>query len=244
MIKNSFYKQIISSLEKSGRFEGADFRIDSQNESNTYSGTPVKLKIYLLSDPKYYYSVDIPSKLSSNSEGYYYSFSGKCCPGPLAFIESFSFSTTKSLLESIAIWVDNIWLELTHNPVVQTILNKQQQVEDLLETYSNIEDTYFKEDEIIDVKQRLDNLEASLSNDLKQAISDKKQLEIELNNLKNDIETLKQTVAAFKKKGWFKSFSTKVFKWTKNGENRKLLKDGYQVLKEFLPEEYKNNLPK
>ena len=67
-------------------------------------------------------------------------------------------------------------------------------------------------------------------------------LEDDIARLHTDIDTLKQTIQTFKKKGWLKSFTTKVFKWTRDSENRKMLKDGYAVIREFLPEEIKNVL--
>lgn len=67
--------------------------------------------------------------------------------------------------------------------------------------------------------------------------------EDEINKLHIDIDTLKETLNSFNKKGWFKSFTSKIFKWTSNSENRKMLKDGYSIVKEFLPENIKNSLP-
>jgi hypothetical protein len=74
-------------------------------------------------------------------------------------------------------------------------------------------------------------------------LTDKQELESQLKDLAKDIETLKMTVEGLRKPGWLKSFATKVFKWTKNSENRKLLKDGYDIARQLLPEEYKQVLP-
>ena len=67
--------------------------------------------------------------------------------------------------------------------------------------------------------------------------------EQEVAKLHNDIDTLKQTVQSLKKKGWLKSFTSKVYKWTKDSDNRKMLMDGYSVIREFLPEDIKSTLP-
>lgn len=241
MIKQSLYKEIIDTLEKNGRFCSSDFQIEtSLVNSNTV------LTIQFKAEPKYYISINMPSSLTQDRNDVYnsyYLFTGKLCPGPLAYTESFTFKESKGIFSRISEWTDDIWEELISNPVVRNIVDKQKEIDDFIESYNQVEDAYFTIDEVSDVKSRLDNLEKTLSSELRQTIEDKKELEKELSRLKNDIETLKQSVSSLKKKGWLKSFASKVFRWTKNSENRKALKDGYTIVREFLPEEYKNALP-
>jgi len=47
---------------------------------------------------------------------------------------------------------------------------------------------------------------------------------------------LKQTIQSFDKKGWIRSFTSKIFSWGAKPENQKILKDGYKIIRGFFPE--------
>lgn len=137
----------------------------------------------------------------------------------------------------------NIWEELTIDPVVREVDRQRQDLDKIFEKINSKDDKNFEVNEIADLKKRLDNLETKFKNDLKETIEDKDKLAEELNTLKRDFETLKTTLGTLKKAGWAKGFYSKILKWTSKKENRTLLKDGYTIVKELLPDNIGKSLP-
>jgi len=243
MIRDKFYKDITSTIDKHNRFESSDFKIEPiRDPKKTYTTLTIRYKI----ESKYRIVFIIPTSTTAPKENYespYYAFSGVVCPGPLSYEENFSFKGETGVFERITTWLNCIWEELSSNPIVKKVENQQQQIDELFEKFENIKDDFFSDEEAKDLRTRLDELEETLKSQILKSNEDKKELELEVSKLHIDIDTLKQTVQSFKKKGWLKSFTNKVFKWTKDSDNRKMLKDGYTVIREFLPEEIKNALP-
>lgn len=240
MIRDKFYRNIISTIDRHNRFDSSDFKIEPVKESRATT-----LTIKYIIEPKYKIVFKIPSSTTTNNDSYtpFYAFSGSVSPGPLAYEETFSFKGEDGVFERISNWLDCIWEELSSNPIVKQIMNQQEQIDEIFEIFETFDDGYFSDEEAIDLKERLDNLEESLKKQIEKNEQDKKKFDLEISKLHTDIDTLKQTVQSFNKKGWLKSFSGKVFKWMKDSENRKMLKDGYKVIREFLPDNIKNTLP-
>lgn len=242
MIREKIYKDINSTIDKHVRFDSTDFKIDPVKEpKNPYTVLTIKYSI----EPKYKIVFKIPTSMTNDNDSYssYYAFSGNVCPGPLAYEETFTFKGEDGIFNKIYTWLNCIWEELSANPIVKQVENQQQQIDEIFEKIDFLKDEYFSEAEASDLRKKLDELEETLKSQIKQNTEDKKLFEEEVSKLHTDIDTLKQTIHSFKKKGWLKSFTSKVFKWTKDSENRKMLKDGYTVIREFLPEEIKNSLP-
>jgi polyhydroxyalkanoate synthesis regulator phasin len=242
MIRDKFFKNITTTIDNHTRFDSSDFKIEPIKDSkNTFITLVIKYNI----EPKYKIIFKIPSSTTTDKDSYgsYYAFSGQVSPGPLAYEESFSFKGEDGVYEKITTWLNCIWEELSSNPIVKQVENQQKQIDDIFEKFENIKDEFFSDEEAKDLRRRLDELEENLKSQISKTNEDKKSLEREVQKLHTDIDTLKQTIQSFKKKSWLKSFTTKVFKWTKDSDNRKMLKDGYSVIREFLPEEIKNTLP-
>lgn len=243
MIRDKFYKDITATIDKHNRFDSSDFKIEPVRDSrNAYTTLTIKYNI----EPKYKIIFKIPTSTTAPKETYgspYYAFSGSVSPGPLAYEETFTFSGEDGVFERITNWLNCIWEELSSNPIVKKVENQQQQIDEIFDKFENIKDEFFTDEEAKDLRTRLDELEETLKSQILKSNEDKKALEQEVSKLHTDIDTLKQTIQSFKKKGWLKSFTSKVFKWSKDSENRKMLKDGYTVIREFLPEDIKNALP-
>lgn len=241
MIRGKYYKDIISTIEKHKRFESADFDIKSVKGNR---GTTTLTITYSV-EPNYKIEFHIPGSKTTDKDSWssYYNFSGVVCPGPLAYSESFSFKGIEGLYERITEWLNCIWEELVSNPVVKRIEEQQAEINKIVENFENLGDEYFTIDEAEDLKQRLNKLEEDLKEQIEKNTKNKKEAESQIQDLQNDIDTLKQTVESFKKKSWLKGFTGKMFKWTRNSKNRKMLKDGYNVIREFLPEDIKSSLP-
>lgn len=242
MIRDKFYRDITTTIDKHQRFDSSDFKVEPiRDQRNSYTTLTIKYGI----EPKYKILFKIPSSTTTDKDSYsaYYAFSGSVCPGPLAYEETFSFKGEEGVFERITVWLNCIWEELSSNPIVKQVESQQHQIDEIFEKFDNIKDEYFSVEEASDIKRRLDELEETLKSQITKNGEDKKIYEQEVSKLHTDIDTLKQTVQSFKKKGWLKSFTSKVFKWTKDSDNRKLLKDGYTIIREFLPEEIKHALP-
>jgi hypothetical protein len=239
MIRDKFYKEIVLTIDKHPRFDSSDFKIKI---SDSYK-TPVY--ITCTADPRFKMEFDIPTSASQDgSNGKpYYSFSGKVCPGPVSYEETFSVNGQSLIYDKITTWLNCIWEEFTSSPIVRQMEDQQNQIDEIFEKFTDIKDEFFSKEEAEDLKSKLTDLEKKLEAEIEARHLEKKETEAEKAQLKTDIDTLKQTVNTLKKKGWLKSFTTKVFKWTKDSENRKMLKDGYKVIREMLPESVKSALP-
>jgi len=239
MIRGKFYKDIIIKIDSHERFESYDFKISS--ESNAYN---TMLEIEYKIQSEFLLTFKIPSSVTSKEgSSDYYLFSGTVCPGPISYQESFNFKGLQGIFNTIERWLDCIWEELTSNPIVKYIESQQEQINDIFEKFDSIDDEYFTKVEAEDLKNRLDELEKTLKDEAIKLNKDKELLQNELIKLHTDIETLKLTITSLNKNGWLKSFTGKIFKWTSKTENRALLKDGFSLVKAFLPENIRNDFP-
>lgn len=243
MIRGKHQKDIITTINNHKRFDSSDFEIKSIKDSRGGSTT---LTIKYLVEQKYNIVFKMPNSKTKDEDGYgdCYKFVGTVCPGPLAYNESFTFTGIEGLYSRIKEWLDCIWEELLSNPIIKKIEEQQIEINKIVENFDRLEDDYFSIEEAEDLRIRLNKLEEDLKGQIEENSKDKKEAESKIIELQNDIDTLKQTVESFKKKSWLKGFTGKVFKWTRNSKNREILKDGYNVVREFLPEDIKSNLPK
>jgi hypothetical protein len=238
MIRDKVYKEVFETLGSNPHFESYDFSISSSRISNTTS-----LSIVYKMENKFNITLRIPHSLTNKDFQEYYLISGTARPGVLAYDESFEFRGYQQIHVKIREWLDNVWEELSSNPIVKEQLNQQKDIEEIFQRFDQIKDEYFSADEAQDLKSRLDELEKKLVEEAKKNIKDKEELQKQIEVLNDDIETLKTTVSSLKKTGWLKSFTGKVFKWTSKKENREFLKEGYSFIKAFLPENIKSDLP-
>ncbi len=240
MVRDKIYKKILLTLDKHNRFDNTDFKVESNQDNKGIS-----LVITYIIEPKYRLAFKMPTAPAYDKDSYqsYYLFTGTACPGPLAYEEVFSFRDEDGIYQKISVWLEGIWEELSANPVIKQIESQQQQIDEIVERFDNVEDGFFTINQAEELKSRLDELESQLRAEIEKNTKDKKIVEQEISKLHTDIETLKDTIVSLKKKNWIKSFTGKVFKWSKNSENRKLLKDGYSVVREFLPQHIKDTLP-
>lgn len=240
MIRKKFYKEIVEILNSHSRFEAHNFDIKTNKQNRNLS-----LVITYLHNSSFKFKMDLPSGKTTSKDEFSpsYKFSGTMSPGPFALEESFSFSGTNYLDEYINTWLNEIWEELKSNPVVAHIDSQRKEIDEIFERLDGSSEDFFTQDEAEELRARLDDLEKKFNEEFKKEIKDKEELKKEVSSLNKDIETLKVTLSSFNKKSWMKELVGKVFKWVKNPNNRKALKQGYSVVREILPEEYKGMLP-
>lgn len=239
MIRDKFYKDILQTIEKHPKFDVSDFTI----KVTKLSIYRTQVVITLLAETKYKFEFEIPNSVEEDSGRMVYKFSGKVSPGPLSVEETFSVNGINTILERISIWLGCIWEDLTASPVIRNIEEQQKAVEEIFKQFTEIKDEFFTREEASELKERLDDLERKLQEEIEQKKAEKAIIEEEKQKLRSDIETLKQTITTLKKKGWLRSFTSKVVKWGLDSENRKLLKEGYTIIRDCLPENAKQLLP-
>ena len=165
-----------------------------------------------------------------------YKIEGKICPGELAFIEEIEEKGKNGIALLIDRWLYNLWDELLTSPVNREFSKQKQEIEELKRKYENPSEEYFSSEEVISMKARLEKLEKDFSEKIRQEIHDQKEVDQKIQDFHKEIEVLKATVSALNKKGWSKSFATKIFTWFSKPENQKLLKAGKDLITSMLPE--------
>ncbi|CAM3726575.1 hypothetical protein [Aquirufa aurantiipilula] len=235
MIRARIIKNVNDILDKHQYFDSNDFVITTKKE---YSGTELKI-VYNL-DNRYELSIRVPDEAKEDGS---YEFSGTLSPGPLSFQEKIKFNKESVLYTKITLWMDCIWSELCSDPVVKEIDKQREDINKILETLSDVPDEYFSKEEVSTLTERLNKLEEELKSQIEHNTKNKKDLEKQIEDLIGDIENLKVTLNSTKKAGWRKNFVTKVYKWVKDPNNRKIIGDGFEIAKGLLPNEYKGYLP-
>jgi hypothetical protein len=235
MVRNKYLNIIYAAIDSSDRFEQTDFSISETEDK--YSTTDLVLTY--LPHPTYSLELNIPKKQSDTG----YIFKGTICPGLVSFKEEFQFTGADNIPAKISSWMKYIWEELTIDPVVREVEKQRSEINKIFEKINSKDDKNFDNKEITDLKTRLTDLENKFVEELKTTVEDKDRLAEELKDLKKDFETLKTTLGSLKKSGWAKGFYSKVVKWTMKKENRTLLKEGYTIVKELLPDNMGKNLP-
>lgn len=165
------------------------------------------------------------------------------CPGSFTLKEVDVVHSTDEILKQISQWLDYLWEELLSIPIVRELEFQKNEIEKIKGRLENIQDLPFTKDEAENLKSRLDNLEAKFAEKFTQNELSEEDLQSKITELHNEIEGLKSTIFSLNKKGWFKSFISKTFTWLSKEENRKMLKDGTELIRPMLPDEIKGVLP-
>ncbi|MGK0285230.1 MAG: polyhydroxyalkanoate synthesis regulator phasin [Salibacteraceae bacterium] len=120
------------------------------------------------------------------------------------------------------------WREdLSANPLMRELTSHKKDLDDYLKPFKFEQiangNTYFTATETDDLKERLTKVEEQLADELKQALTDKIKLKAELKELKEEFNTLKQTIPNLTKANWAKSMISKIYIWSSKKENQKLI---------------------
>jgi len=231
VVREKILYNIRKALDGHKYFDSTDFNIQMESSS-------VKIFYY---DPKYYYSLKIPQESIEHSYGQY-KFIATISPGPVSLNEIIRFSTEDSIYEFIDRWLNYLWEEIQVNPVIKNFKKQGDDINRIFEKLNDLPDEYFSPEEAESLTKRLDTLEKQFKEKLEEVLHDKKELKSEVEKLKNDISALKASLMILKKPSWRRNFVSKAYKWMQNSENRGLLKDGYNMIKNVLPENLPENL--
>ncbi|HLP55116.1 MAG TPA: hypothetical protein VK151_08810 [Fluviicola sp.] len=167
-----------------------------------------------------------------------FNIQGTMSPGGLSTEEQFDLYGLIDLQKKLGNWINYIWEDLSADPAIRSFQDKQTELLEFLKQY-NFDaipngDDHFSKEEIEMIKQKLDAIEESFKKKLNEAIEDKNQLKSELNELKREFETFKQTILNLTKKNWIKATITKLFVWGSKKENQELLKAAVNCGKSLL----------
>ncbi len=235
MIKASIVKAVHSTLSHKKFFEVSDFEI---SETKTKNSSTETLEIRYRFAEDFYFLADIPSQKSRVKEGEYitetYIINCRVSPGEIAIAEKIAVHDKSGLLQALDEWASRVNEELLAIPVNRQVALQEQQLAELLKNFEQIPDDLFSQDEANQLRQRLDELEKKLIHSAEQSAKDKEELAQKVEAIKADIGTLKHSLNTHKKKSWIGSLSVRFLKWTKDPQNKELLKSGVDLAKALL----------
>jgi len=198
-----------------------------------------------LFDKRFYHKIFVPEtmvtyKVENGFNNSYdtksaYKFKINTCPGELILEEGFEYYGKDKMLHSISDWLIRIWEELQALPFNREINNIKTKVDELYEQFSNISDDYFNDEEAEKLKEKLDELHNKFEEQIRKQKITEEELSKKIEKLDKEIDSLKQTVKIYNKKNWFKSFSSKILNWASDPQNQKMIKNGVDIVKGFLP---------
>ena len=245
MLKSATLKTLKEIINQHGKFIFEDFQIQSEE---------YELNIIYEYDDKFIFQIFFPNRKSefkeeTTTQGVFnnrttinkttykdYRFRGTVIPGTISLEEEIEFVGIEEFYKEIKIWLNNLWKEIIDTPFAREYSNSKEEIDKLKTSFDKLEDRFFSKEEKEDLEKRLSDLENLLNKNINEFQTSKEETEILLKELNSDIEHLKLIINTFKKKGWFKAFVNRVYKWYSKDENRKMLKDGIDLIKPLLPE--------
>lgn len=234
MLRSKFLNTFYDLIEAHGKFISTQFEVKSVGKENNF----VDVYMVFKENPQYQINFHINQSNDKQTDDW-----GDMCPGDLMMFEGFSFDNIRNVHGIVLNWLDNIWEELTSSNSHRKNLEREELINEFIEKFGPLNDEHFTEAEEIVVKSKLDLVEEQLKELIEKNSKDKAELQEKLDHLHKDFENLKQSIPIYKKKGWVRNYASKIVKWSLDAENRKLLKEGYDLVKNILPEDIKQFLP-
>jgi len=208
MVRDSVLVHIKQVLGSHLRFEEFDFNILNSSDRGRS-----EVQINYLGKPQYFIVFEILQDSSA-------SIFGKMSPGNIKDVENFSVEGIEAVYEKIIDWQSEIWAEFELDPVIRMQNEQQKILDEILGKFDTFSKEYFSAEEGEELKSRLDEMEKNYRDIIENLISDTKEREERIQNLENDIETLKATVTAVNAGFWRRSMASKMVKWVINKENQ------------------------
>jgi hypothetical protein len=155
-------------------------------------------------------------------------------PGKIWETERTEVKGSSSIKNTFKEWLDNIWKKIMIDPVHRILEEQKFKVDEILNAIKDFPDEYFTVNEAEELREKLDDLEKNMMENLQNTITDKKELEAEIKSLHNEINTLKTTLTSFKKPKWFQSLGTRIGVWLSDPKNQQSLLQGAVALKKLI----------
>ncbi|HLN96533.1 MAG TPA: hypothetical protein VK183_12940 [Flavobacterium sp.] len=248
MVRNKTKVEINKALDGHKYFSSSDFSVE-------YKGYTISIRYEY--DSRFYFIINLPEQISTrkvetqqqsllsmrstlqSQEVEVYLINVKMSPGQMVLSENVEFESSK-LRSNINSWLTTIWEELNSQPLSKRLDEQNDILNEIKSRVDQVSEEYFSREEGEEIKQKLKDLEAQIKAQIEQQVTEKKEQGEKIKELHQYIEVLTDTVYLLNKKNWFKSSMTKMYKWISNESNRKLLKDGAELLKPLLPESVKD----
>ncbi len=226
MIRTHYLTQINDMIRNEKRFKEADFTVSFKPERSTYL-----LEITYCYEPQYKFVAAMALDEEPVTEIYMTIIAS---PGSVFKKERYDQIHSSKLSDHIKAWLSRLSNELASIPVQRQIEEQRQEIQQILTQLDDLPNEYFSKQEADVLRSRLDALEASLTDNLKETATNQRELQIKVKAITDDVNGLKENINVLNKRGWAKSLVTRTFEWAKDPANSNLLKSGVEVAKRLL----------
>jgi hypothetical protein len=241
MLLTTTLNKIRQVIDQSNYFKSGDFLITTND--NDYES---KLRLELAYEGKYFLEARIPIKKSPlDNTGFdavlrparfVFSISGETSPGDMSTREPFECENADGLQKIISQWLARVRTQLQMAPAIREVDLQREKLEQMAAEMESFPDEYFSKQEADALRQRLDDLESRLTDNLNQKAQDKDKAQKEMSAIHSDIEMLKEALDSLKKPGWVKALTVRLLMWGSVPENRELLNSGAHIAKDLILE--------
>lgn len=154
-------------------------------------------------------------------------------PGEICSSEELGASTHERFLEIVKLWLKHMRSELQTVPQWREQFAWRQDIERVLADLADdgAPGEMFSAEEEAELRNRLDKLEADMAAGLEVAIRDQEELKRKTAELHSTVEFLKAQIDKLDKPTMKKAMMARWFGWIRRDDNRKLLKDGVEIVK-------------
>lgn len=224
MIRNQLVQQLRKALGDSSSFEAEDFVIQAKQGSGAITTVTIT--------PRFASGYSFEARISSTRGT---NIALETRPGLVTEHDTGRVTDWDDVVNEARAWRDRIASELKADPIGRQVDAQRQELEKLLGTVGKVEDTYFTQEEAVSLRDKLDALEETLTEQIEKAAESETQAKSRIDALHRDIESLKQGLDSLKKPGWVQRAMVKVTKWARDPEMRAVLKTGAtEVVKGLL----------
>jgi hypothetical protein len=227
MVRQAFLKELNDALSKSEHFEEHDFKVDWKAANVGYD-----LTIVYRYDEAYGINAHVGEDIEEGKREI--GIWGTASPGDIGTSESFTIYGRTKFFAYVKQWLGRLRTELQAVPVNRIVEEQRKQIEELIGTFAKLPNEYFSRDEAEVLKARLDALEQQMVEVIISNAAEDEDVSSRVSNLEQDFTVLKEHVQTLKKPGWTRAFATRVAKWMRDSDNRKLLADGVEITRRLL----------
>jgi len=227
MIRPRLIQDLRAAIDRSNYFVADDFHIDTENTKDQSSNLIVRYRF----NETYYLVAVVPL---SASNGPWFEISMTVKPGSIADTEVLTVGAWDQVVQATQNWLARIHEELQAVPVARELAVQAQELEDLLRKWTDLPNEYFTKTEIADMEARLEQIEATMEEGLREYVEDPTQVRNKVAAIRLDIRTLKETLPALKKQSWAGKLLVRVSSWMRDPDNQKVLKSGTDVARTLL----------
>jgi hypothetical protein len=229
MIRQHYLTQVNRLIVEHKRFKESDFRVLIKDVETKYI-----LEITYSYEPEYQFIASM--YLSGDVVQGEVEITVTASPGEIFKREKTENVRPNQLNSHIKAWLTRLINELVSVPIQRQIEEQQREIENILGQLDDVPKEYFSRQEAEDLRFRLEEMEARLTSNLQETVTNQAELKTRVKAISDDMAILKENINVLNKRGWAKSLVTRTFEWVKDPANRKVLKAGAEVAKELLLE--------